>query len=650
MKHETGNRKEHRKANPALLFVVFLLFCLSSPALAASISLDIKGEEAFGEYALRDALPEEPETLTNDEVTFWADDASYELEQFYEQRGYFAVEVKSGTERPDPDKKNWNVTLTVTEGPRYRFGAVRIVLDGDSTKADTVAPGDLTLRAERGEFYREDDVVRDVRDLTRFYGNAGFVRAETRQKTVLRDSAAEVDVDYLITRGQPVVFDTLRVSVRRTGNDSLEGLTRVGILTSLVPYQRGDTVRVDQSDEIIEKLQSTGQYNSVRLDDSLSPSGGGSILTLDVEEKVPGHATASVFYETQYGFGVAATAQHSNIAGSLKELRAGAGFAQNKQNASLGFGSPLLFGMLLRFDDDVSVEWYQDNLPDAPFFGGDLRVANVASLSRNVYSWLRLLGGAEVEYKSQVVADSTGALSRESGGLLNFTATSFFSFLDQALNPAKGVRFAVTLGNGGPIYEDGSVQVFSERHNWVEWQSAYYYYLPALKQFKTALRLDAGRFFGTAGQNADRFFLGGPRSVRSYGFHQLCPDAPAPAEGSCPLTETPLEPAYYLVSAELRLTPFDFAFVPPRGVAGFFKPMEFVPFVDFGKVWNLQGTEDISLSRGFLNSGPGQGMAFGGGIRYPLLGIFNLRLDFAWGRPGGGNFPDQWIVDLAQAF
>jgi outer membrane protein assembly factor BamA len=627
------------------------LCALAGTAWADGISLNFEGNKAFSNYQLRDIVPEEPEKLNPDEVSFWAEDAGYELEQYYLEEGYFDIEVKARTERPDPAKKDWIVTMNIVEGRQYRFGRVRVIIDGDSAASLSTSPSGDRLAAREGRGYREEYLVRDMRELTRFYGNAGFVRAEAKESVVLRDSAAVADVDYSVTRGTAVVFDALRLSIRRTSNDSLEGLTRESLLRSLVPYKRGDTVRVNQNDAIIEKLQATGQYNSVRLEDSLYADGRpGSMLTLDVEEKVPGRASASVFYETQYGFGVSSTVKHSNVAGSLNEVRAGAGFAQNKQNASLGYGSPLTMGLLLRFDDDLTVAWYQDNLPDEPFFGGDLRVANIASLSRNLYVWLRLLGSTEVEYKSILAADSTGALQRESGGLLNFTTTGFLSFLDQPLNPAKGTRFAVTLGNGGPIYEQGQIQVFQERHNWVELQSAYYYYPPPLRQFKMGLRLDGGRFFGTGGQNADRFFLGGPRSVRSYGYHQLCPDIPAPAEGSCSLTETPLEPAYYLVSAELRLSPFDFAYVPPRGVAGFFKPMEFVPFVDFGKVWNLRGEDDVELSSSFLRSGYGYGLAYGGGIRYPLLGIFNLRLDFAWGRPGGGNFPDQWIVDLAQAF
>src|SRR5690606_4362412 len=112
-----------------------------------------------------------------------------------------------------------------------------------------------------------------------------------------------------------VVFDTLRVSVRRGGgNPAFTGLSRESLLRSLVPYRRGDTVRVDENDKVIEKLQATGLYNTVRVEVTLRGGEGGSVLSLDVEDRLPGRLGLSVFYESQYVFGVSAAVSHSNVA------------------------------------------------------------------------------------------------------------------------------------------------------------------------------------------------------------------------------------------------------------------------------------------------------------------------------------------------
>ncbi len=626
------------------LFGGLLLLALPS---FAGIDVFLEGNRAFSNRVLRALPPPVPERLREADVRYWAAEAAYDIELHYLEHGYFSVNVDVRVAPPDETDDDWRVTLAINEGRRYRYGPVRVVADGDTLDAP---PGTRTLRAREGRRYHADDVARDLREVTRAYGNAGFVRAETRDDLRVDDSLARVHVHYVVERGLAVVFDTLQLSVRRTApHDSLEGLTRRTLLRSFVPYQRGDTVRARINDDIIAKLRSTGQYFTVRLRDSLPDGAERSILTLDVEERVPGRMGLSAFYETQFGFGVSGDVAHSNVAGSLKEGRLGAGLAQKKQHVSAGYGSPLTFGYLLRFDNDLIAEWYQDKLPDEAIYGGDFRAANISNLSRSFSYWLRWVGGTELEYKNRVVADTAGDLSRERGGLFNVINTGFISFLDHPLNPAQGMRYALTWGNGGAVYERGEFGL-AERHNWLEAKSAWYGHPPEWSQFKLALRLDGGRFFGEGGQNADRFFLGGPRNVRSYGFRQLCPDIPSPEVGSCPLLGTPLEPAYFLASAELRISPLDFPGVSPHGFIGFFKPVELVPFVDFGKVWNLRGEESFELSREFFTSGHGRGVAWGGGFRYPLLGVFNLRVDLAWGREGGGSLPDRWLVDLAQAF
>ena len=134
------------------------------------------------------------------------------------------------------------------------------------------------------------------------------------------------------------------------------------------------------------------------------------------------------------------------------------------------------------------------------------------------------------------------------------------------------------------------------------------------------------------------------------GIDELCPETETDSASGDQVCSTKNQTlAYFLGSYELRLSPFDFGLPKTKGMLRQFRPLEFVPFLDIGKVWDV--------NKGFALSGSsaqsqarGQGTAYGLGFRYPLLGIFNFRLDLAYGRPGNGGWPDAWIVDLAQAF
>ena len=347
-------------------------------------------------------------------------------------------------------------------------------------------------------------------------------------KVTVRAETRTVKVDYLVEPSDPVLFDTLIIRNQRAAPaDTLEGITRDAMLRSLVKYDKGDTIRISGTDRLIEKLQYTGAFNYVRIKDSLMPGPAhGSALILQVEERIPGNFRTSTFYETYSGFGVSADMRHSNIAGSLNEVRGGGALASLRQSVYAGYGSPLTFGYLIRFDDDFSVNWYQDQSVHHPgtdssegLFAGDFRAINSARITWPWSYWLRLVGNAEVESKSRML----GPDSRERSLNLNFIQTAFVAFLNQALDPTRGVRVAPSWGNGGPLIEDNKFRFTEFRHNWLEIQSGYYWYHPSFKQAKLAMRLDGGRFFGEGGTNSDRFFLGGGRSVRSYGFQGIVP-------------------------------------------------------------------------------------------------------------------------------
>jgi len=670
----------------------------------AGIGVKVEGNDFLRDGRIKEVLSPEPETYDRDGILSWQEDAQFYSLDLYRRYGFFDARVDVDVRaREGGGPEDWDASLTISEGKRYVFDSVRVVVVEDTSRAgsggrsridpaqedpspegsaetsdlsvdtagvDTVKmappqeapqpalvidPGDL--RAKVGEPYEEDLIFQDRRLVLQRYGNSGYVRAKVDDKVTVKGGSGTVKVDYMVEPSYPVVFDTLIIRNRRAEPaDSLMGITRDNLLRRLVKYDKGDTMRISRNDRLIEKLQYTGAYNFVRLRDSLlTNSGNASALILHTEERIPGNFRTSTFYETYSGFGVSADARHGNFAGTLNEVRGGASLASLRQSAYVGYGSPLTLGFLIRFDNDFSINWYQDQAihkasgaVDAEgLFGGDFRAINSARLTWPHSYWLRLVGNAELESKSRMLSRE----SRERSLNLNFIQTALVSFLNQALDPTRGVRVAPTWGNGGPFIENGEVRLTRYRHNWLEIKSGFYYYYPPLKQVKLAARFDGGRFFGQGGTNSDRFFLGGGRSVRSYGFQGLCPETETDTLVNREVCSTKNQTlAYFLTSYEMRIAPFGFTYVSPRGPLKHFIPLEMVPFYDFGKVWDVEDGFAFADGSGNAHQPKGQGVAWGLGFRYPILGIFNFRLDLAYGRPGGSRWPDAWVIDLAQAF
>lgn len=634
------------------------------PPAWTRIRIQVAGNHFFGTRKLKESIPVDPKKFDRESLATWKEDAAFNVSDLYRRNGFFDVKLDLSLE-PDGGPRDWRASIAVQEGPRYVFDTVRVVVVQDTagpsprdtarvgidtSRVDTLkeAPpqpvpqpalvvGPKELHSRVGGPYREDNLFLDRRVVLRRYGDAGFSRAKVENKVEVKAASKTVKVDYLVEPSYPVLYGKLLIrDTRAPPDDSLQGITLNTLFRSLVPYRTGDTVRVSANDRMIEKLQYSNAFDYVRLRDSLLPGPAHlSALILNAEERVPGSLTASVFWESQYGPGFSFDGAHHNVAGTLNEVRGGASVAWDRQRFYAGYGSPLTFGRLVRFDEDVDANWFQD--PPVPAnqgrFGGNFRSTSSTRLTFPWKRWLRLVGDAELESKSRMVARG-----RERSMDLNFIQTTALSFLDQTADPTRGARTAFILGNGGPVVEDGGLAFTRLRHNWVEAQTGWYF--PLVRQVKLAARFDGGRFFGEGGTNSDRFFLGGGRSVRSYGYQRLCPEKDS--AGFC--VTTGLQPAYFLVSGEARLGLFDFAIFDPRGPMRHLAPLQVVPFWDFGKVWDVR--------RGFSwdSQRDGQGVAFGGGVRYPILGIFHFRLDLAYGAPGGGGWPDAWVIDLAQAF
>lgn len=617
----------------AAAWLAALLLVSSFPGAArGEVDLQVEGNDNLSRRKLEAALdlPERPLDMDASDWEVWEEDAVGLLSDLYLETGYFdaAFRFEHGDTAAGGKDKDFPIKILVREGVRYRFGRVDVI--PDSGGAPAVDPDDLKCRP--GREFEQPLVFRDRLALLNLYGDAGFLHAKVSESLVPDTLAKAVNLAFHVETGPAVVFDTVIIRNRREGDTTgARGVTRQRLLRALVDLRRGDTVSQGGIGSFEKKLRSTRVFNTLRVRDSLLANGR-SALILSTEERVPGEMDFSVFYETEYGAGFGVNWVHGNMFGMLHEGRLGGSIAQKRQNGYLGYASPLFFGTGFRFDNDLETNWYQDSRlqEDARPFEGDFDIINNSRISRILTSWSRFVTSAELrglDYRS-TPTEKTRDFT------LNFINSMYFGFVDNFANPSRGVRWAFTWGNGGQVFRKGEIQApTTGRHNWLEGESAVYW--PVTDRFKLALRLDGGRFFDPGGSNSDRFFLGGPRSVRSFGWRDLCPDKDD-STGIC--RQEGIEPAYVLTSLELRTSPFSPAFINPDGKLRHLLGVQVVPFIDYGNVWQVG--ENLTPE--------GEGKAYGLGLRYSLMSIFNLRLDVATDGPEFHNW--QWILDLAQAF
>lgn len=601
----------------------------------AEVKVEIQGNSLLSRGKILDLLsgqdfPAEPDTTVWES---WAEDAAALLLENYHELGFFlaAITVKPQIKARNDSLIAARVKFEIAEGMRFKFREVRI--------ESTSRPAPLAieeLRCRRGRNFGRELMGKDRRDILRAFGNSGFLHAKASESWRLDSTAHAVDLVFHVEPGDPLVFDTLMIRITREGDTTGQpGLTREAMLRELLQIERGDTVFLRKTSAYERKLRSTHVFNLVRLKDStLDSSTGRAAMLLKAEERIPGSMEWSAFYETQFGPGFSGNWTHSNLFGRLHEAHTLLSMAQKRQSLFLGYASLLFLGSPFRFDYDFSIDWQQESrfAEDKPFFAGDFLVENQGRLSRAFGSHYRWVTGAEFRGRSELI----DTLDRLRDFNLNWLNSAFATYVDDILNPTQGARFAFTWGNGGPTLSGGEVNFVQERHNWLELESAYYW--PFFSWLNLAWRVDGGRFFGKADFNAERFFLGGNRNVRSHSWRSVCPIEDS--TGIC--QQENLEPGYVLASLELRLSPFPSRWAFKDNFLRHLPDFQWVPFVDYGLIWQM----DSSIRP------EGRGRAMGLGLRYVLFNIFNLRLDYAVDpyRKTSDGWQSRWVLDLAQAF
>ena len=131
--------------------------------------LDFVGNSAFGKRRLSDVISTKKSSVLSvllrddiyDENRLRADEEA--LRRFYYNRGYADFQVVSSTADLDAATNSYNITITVDEGARYKFGDIGVesTIPGVDGESLALAPQDalrtgLQRRGRRGHNHRAD--------------------------------------------------------------------------------------------------------------------------------------------------------------------------------------------------------------------------------------------------------------------------------------------------------------------------------------------------------------------------------------------------------------------------------------------------------------------------------------------------------------
>jgi outer membrane protein assembly factor BamA len=622
----------------ALLFFSSLTFAESEEKHPWSVT--ISGNKVFSKFQLNEQLdiPEEFGQLDTTKQDFLMRLSSENVRALYYSRGYYSLEMKLEVRRePQSDSTILrNYYLSVNEGECYRFNNVKIVSESD----EEIPVNKEALKISRKQYYNQEIISEDLQEIQKAYRKQGNLHVYLSSEELVDTTAKQINVVINVRPGPKVLMGniittTQRAIDRNAKNTTPEpGLSDTAWLSSLWKIPKGEIIDGNQYFAFKNKLYSTQLFSQIKMNDQLREDGL-SDVHLDVIERVPGEARYGFFFEEIYGFGATAYASHKNFFGRFNEFSTSIQVAQHKQEITLGYANPLLFGTsftfiptAIRFEDRLTFNHEKINPPAYPdSIEERYEIINRGDLTFGITNNIKFRGTIDTRY----VNKNEDKLFKLKGEI-----ALTFDYTDDYFNPTKGIRVFPTAGvgtnfSGKADYEDGHVYTYGE--------TTVNVYLPLFWTFYGALSGSVGKFFNTAIEDDARvFYQGGSRSVRGYRFRSIYASYESLNDKGDTIINTALTPMYYRINEELRWT------LPWKSL----KKWQIVQFCDWAMVMDTKdGRNDPYEDT--------QEGSLGLGVRYHWQ-FLTFRLDYAF-KKGLTNWHtsegfawSRFAFDLSHAF
>jgi outer membrane protein insertion porin family len=433
------------------------------------------------------------------------------IEALYQSNGFLDSKVSDPEIRRGP--KGLEVTIHVFEGRQYRAGEVRFSGESDIPEADLRK----AVKLKRGELLSRETILHDLLALTTLQNDKGYAQALVSPVVEKRREYPVADVTYRTERGGKFRFGKVEVA----GNiKTLDRVVRRDL--EVADGQLYTATGLKNSKENLTRLS---YFKDVKITTAPSKVPDEMDVRVDVQEGPTGTLSGGAGYSSlDKIFGVVQVTEN-NLFGRGWKASLNSQFGARRTVFSLDFRDP----HFLDTDYSLLLNAYKTNTEYTDFHrkstGGRAGVGYqftkymVASLTFRTDETLITDAGAAV---SQILKDE---FSKGTQSTRSIAVSATRNTTDKHIDPSKGsVQSASVEYAGGPMGGDSDfVKYFLNA-------KAYY---PVLGTSVLSGNILWGHTVTTVGGRVpifERFFLGGPYSIRGFPSRSLSPKDPITGE------------------------------------------------------------------------------------------------------------------------
>jgi outer membrane protein assembly complex protein YaeT len=564
------------------------------------VVIDFTGNEAVPDASLLSTLPKPGSAEFHDLLVAKRARLNQILSLHYASLGYLAAEIADPETAFDAESGEYRVTIPITEGPRFRVGALE--LEGVLPEDEAALRSTLSLR--EGEPFRVQEFVQARTAVATYYRDRGFTEAEVEASIAeLPARPAEVAVRIVVRTGPRITVASVEVEGNQT--------TRESVIRREVQLTPGEPLSLSALRETERGLYELGIFQSAEVvvedpaEPDLSEISNRAVRvrvveTEDLELDYGGRASTDGFFE------VLTELRATNVFGRAQHVGLRALLGSERQIFRFSYQSP--YFSRYKLNTNFFVERSFEREGEAPFDFVDRRWTFTAQQTRLLTEAIN----AQWSYTfRRTVTDFTEDFDPLSNNQSLLTGSLIGDDRDSLVRPGRGKLWLATAQLSPAAL--GSELTFTKFLGQLFWHVP----LRGGLVWASGYRVGVAHSFGQRLDIQDGFRAGGPNSVRGFEQDSLGPsDIIGPFGGG----------GLAVFNQEIRIP----LFWRIRGVG----------FYDAGNAFESASDMRFSELR----------QTFGAGLRLDVpFGL--LRLDWAAAidpRPG----EDRWrlIFSLGEAF
>ena len=512
------------------------------------------------------------------------------IQALYYDKGYLMVEVDTPQVELSPDRRYIDISIPVTEGPRFRVGRVHVAELGDDGEEIEPLGGRRLLREsvtlDPGDWFSRTTIAENLQTITRYYRDRGYARVQVVPQTDLNPDTRIVNVSVTVRRGPLVYIQRINFS----GNTK----TRDAVLRRELRVVEGQLYNQSLVELSKERITALGYFESVTVAEEDGSDVDRLVLNYQIAEKATGTFQLGAGFSSQETFLLTGQIQQQNLFGRGQSLSLNLQLSGIRQMVQVQFIEPYFYGTDWTAMLDLFKILRQQASFDRDSTGASVTLGHPI-LGSLFDTRLRMFANYNVEYVS-ISPASGGVLGTGIGqnfalyqpvplanlfrdGLTNSGRLSLqWDTRNNRLFPTEGI-FATASTEAGLITSPDTAAADFFRH-----RLNVRFYHPVIWQLIAKLNVEWGLISSYSSVGVpiyERYFLGGITDVRGFRMQSI-----GPRMGQTSQTDPLAAPAtvgipfggnmqfYYNFELE-------FPILDSVGIRG-------VLFQDGGNAWNLE--------------------------------------------------------------